>query len=95
MSLQVVNSCVYKHPCTPPMLLPQGYASSVYFSRCQFTQELVVLKVYRLNDQGDLEVRVEENDTPIKKHLTRLHCDTHTDNTDSGTSKHNTDRPLF
>uniref|UniRef100_A0A7S3VRI1 Protein kinase domain-containing protein n=1 Tax=Dunaliella tertiolecta TaxID=3047 RepID=A0A7S3VRI1_DUNTE len=35
--------------------LHQGYASNVYFSRCQYTQELVVLKVYRLKDQGDLE----------------------------------------
>ncbi|GFH09299.1 protein kinase domain-containing protein [Haematococcus lacustris] len=35
--------------------LHQGYASDVYFARCRRTLELVVLKVYRLADQCDLQ----------------------------------------
>jgi len=35
--------------------LHQGYASDVYFAKCNLTGELVVLKVYRLADQCDLQ----------------------------------------
>ena len=47
----------YKVFChTSHILWAQGYASDVYLARCNFTKEQVVLKVYRLANQCDLQV---------------------------------------